>query len=87
MNQALDAAGFHGDPLGFVLATPCSLAVINQEDLTGETDQQNLPSSTWQYPNWRRKMKVAVADLGAIEQELRRRIASSSRAQGVREET
>jgi 4-alpha-glucanotransferase len=80
LNQALDAAGFHGDPLGFVLATPCSLAVVNQEDLTGETDQQNLPASTWQYPNWRRKMKVAVEDLAAIEQELGRRIAASVRA-------
>jgi 4-alpha-glucanotransferase len=82
LNQALDAAGFHGDPLGFVLATPCSLAVVNQEDLTGETDQQNLPASTWQYPNWRRKMKVAVEDLAGIEQELGRRITHSGRAPG-----
>jgi 4-alpha-glucanotransferase len=84
LNQALDAAGFHGDPLGFVLATPCSLAVVNQEDLTGETDQQNLPASTWQYPNWRRKMKVAVEDLAGIEEELRRRIAESGRASNPR---
>ena len=79
LNRALEAAGFAGDPLGFVLATPCSLAVINQEDLTGEPDQQNLPASTWQYPNWRRKMRLGVEELGALEEELRRRIEASGR--------
>jgi 4-alpha-glucanotransferase len=83
LNQALDAAGFHGDPLGFVLATPCSLAVVNQEDLTGEPNQQNLPASTWQYPNWRRKMKVTVEDLGEIERDLAQRITSSGRGASV----
>ncbi len=63
LEEALAASGFAGDPLGFLLATPCVLAVINQEDLSGETEQQNLPGSTWQYPNWRHKMKVAVEDL------------------------
>jgi 4-alpha-glucanotransferase len=79
LNQALDAAAFSGDPVGFVMATPCSLAVVNQEDLTGETDQQNLPASTWQYPNWRRKMKLALEDFAGIEQELTRRITQSKR--------
>ena len=65
MKQAMKDAGFENDPLGFVLATPCLLAVVNQEDLTGELDQQNLPGSTWQYPNWRRKMKVTVEQLDA----------------------
>ena len=65
--------------LGFVLATPCSLAIINQEDLTGETDQQNLPASTWQYPNWRRKMKVAVEELSKLEEHLKRLIEHSGR--------
>ncbi|HEY1757330.1 MAG TPA: 4-alpha-glucanotransferase [Bryobacteraceae bacterium] len=79
LNRALEAAGFAGDPLGFVLSTPCALAVINQEDLTGEIDQQNLPASTWQYPNWRRKMKVAIENMAGIEEDLRRRIIDSGR--------
>jgi 4-alpha-glucanotransferase len=66
LEQALADAGFAGDPLGFLLSTPCVLAVINQEDLSGETSQQNLPGSTWQYPNWRRKMKVLVEELGPL---------------------
>jgi 4-alpha-glucanotransferase len=79
LNQALGWAGFPGDPLGYLLSTPCDLAILNQEDLTGETDQQNLPASTWQYPNWRRKMRVPVEELGKLEDELKRRIEHSGR--------
>ena len=79
LEDALQRAGFAGDPLGFVLATPCALAIINQEDLTGAAEQQNLPASTWQHPNWRRKMKVAVEDLGPIAEDLRRRLERSGR--------
>ena len=44
------------------------LMVVNQEDLTKETEQQNLPGSTWQYPNWRRKMKFSVEELKSSPQ-------------------
>ena len=50
-----------------------------QEDLTGETEQQNLPASTWQHPNWRRKMKVAVEDLKPIAEDLKHRLEKSGR--------
>jgi 4-alpha-glucanotransferase len=79
LEDALKRAGCPGDPLEFVLATPCALAIVNQEDLTGETEQQNLPASTWQHPNWRRKMKVAVEDLGPIAEDLRRRLERAGR--------
>jgi 4-alpha-glucanotransferase len=79
LNEALEAAGFAGDPLGLVLATPCALAIVNQEDLTGETGQQNLPASTWQHPNWRRKMRVQVEDLAPVAGELRLKLERSGR--------
>ena len=79
LDEALREAGFEHDPLGFLLSTPCALAIINQEDLTGETEQQNLPGSTWQHPNWRRKMKVAVEDLGPLAKNLGEKIARSGR--------
>ncbi|MCU1336632.1 MAG: 4-alpha-glucanotransferase [Bryobacterales bacterium] len=79
LQDALQRAGFPGDPLGFVLATPCALAIVNQEDLTHETEQQNLPASTWQHPNWRRKMKVAVEEMGPIAADLRRRLDRAGR--------
>lgn len=52
---------------------------MNQEDLTGEMEQQNLPGSTWQHPNWRRKMNVAVEDFGGLADELREKIARAQR--------
>ena len=53
----------HNAIMGFLAFTPSLLVTVNQEDLTKEIDQQNLPGSTWQYPNWRRKMKFSVEDL------------------------
>lgn len=48
---------------GFLALTPCDLWLINQEDLTLETTQQNLPGTTWQHPNWRRKMRFSMEQL------------------------
>jgi 4-alpha-glucanotransferase len=79
LQQALRDAGFADDPIGFLLSTPCALGIVNQEDLTGETEQQNLPGSTWQYPNWRRKMKVMVEDFGSLAAALREKIQQSGR--------
>jgi len=79
LNAILLATGFTDDPIGFLLSTPCAVAVINQEDLTGETEQQNLPGSTWQYPNWRRKMKITVEDFAQIESRLAEPITRSAR--------
>jgi 4-alpha-glucanotransferase len=79
LNEAMANAGFAGDPLGFLLATPCLLVALNQEDLTGETEQQNLPGSTWQYPNWRRKMKVAVEDCRPLAEKFASAVARSGR--------
>lgn len=80
LNRALAEAGFPGDPLGFVLATPCQLALINQEELSGETEQQNVPGSTWQYPNWRRKMRVPVEDLPPLADRFGEAVRRSGRA-------
>ncbi len=48
---------------GFLALTRSQLWSINQEDITGEPDQQNLPGTTWQYPNWRRKMRFSIERL------------------------
>jgi 4-alpha-glucanotransferase len=48
---------------GFLARTPAQLWAINQEDLTKEPAQQNLPGSTWQYPNWSRKMRFTLEQL------------------------
>ena len=53
----------HNAVIGFLASTPSRLMVVNQEDLTKETEQQNLPGTTSQYPNWSRKMKFSVEEL------------------------
>jgi 4-alpha-glucanotransferase len=53
----------HNAIVGFLATTPSQLLAINHEDLTKELHQQNLPGSTWQYPNWGRKMRFTIEQL------------------------
>jgi len=53
----------HHAVVGFLALTPSALLAINNEDLTKELHQQNLPGSTWQYPNWARKMRLSIEEL------------------------
>ncbi len=56
-------AELHDAIAGFLALTPSQLLSINQEDLTKEIEQQNLPGTTWQYPNWCRKMRFTIEEL------------------------
>jgi 4-alpha-glucanotransferase len=51
---------------GYLASTPCLLWLINQEDITKETAQQNLPGTTIEYPNWSRKMLWSIEDLSQL---------------------
>jgi 4-alpha-glucanotransferase len=53
----------HNAIVGFLASAPSKLMVLNQEDLLKQVEQQNLPGSTGEYPNWRRKMKCTVEEL------------------------
>jgi 4-alpha-glucanotransferase len=53
----------HNAIIGFLAATPSVLWLVNQEDLTMECSQQNLPGTTSEYPNWSRKMSWSISDL------------------------
>ena len=56
----------HNAVTGFLAMADSAVLVVNQEDITKETEQQNLPGSTHQYPNWRRKMKYTVEELTSL---------------------
>lgn len=58
----------HHAAIGFLARTPSELLTINQEDVTKEPAQQNLPGTTWQYPNWGRKMRFTVEELRGNEE-------------------
>ena len=53
----------HNAIAGFLASTPSMLFVINQEDLSKEHSQQNLPGTTAQYRNWSLKMKFTLEQL------------------------
>jgi len=53
----------HNAIIGFLARVSSLILLLNQEDFTKETEQQNLPGSTAQYPNWQRKMRVKLEDL------------------------
>jgi 4-alpha-glucanotransferase len=54
--------------LGYLAKTPSVLWLVNQEDLTKESAQQNLPGTTAEYPNWSRKMRWSIEDLGGLRE-------------------
>ena len=45
--------------------TPSHLLMVQPEDLLGVVDPQNVPGTTSEYPNWRRKLPMDVAGLFA----------------------
>jgi 4-alpha-glucanotransferase len=55
----------HNAIVGFLAETPSELLAINQEDLTKELAQQNLPGTTGEYPNWGRKMRFTVEEMNS----------------------
>ncbi len=55
----------HNAIVGFLASTPSQLFVLNQEDLFKDTEQQNLPGTTAEHPNWRHKMKYKLEELGS----------------------
>ena len=47
----------------YLARTPCAMMALQLEDVFGETEQVNLPATTDdRYPNWRRKITVALED-------------------------
>jgi glycogen debranching enzyme GlgX len=64
----------------FVAATPSLLALVQADDLAGETVAVNLPGTDKERPNWRRRLDVDVEELlrlplaGAILAAMRSRV-------------
>lgn len=61
------SSDLHNGAIGFLAQVPSMILLVNQEDLTKETEQQNLPGSTSEYANWQRKMRVRLEDLKSAE--------------------
>jgi 4-alpha-glucanotransferase len=62
------ASGYAQDDFAAVASflgqTPSRLVVVGLEDVLDEIEQVNIPGTTDQHPNWRRRLPVPVEDLG-----------------------
>jgi 4-alpha-glucanotransferase len=47
------------------------LMLVNLEDLWGETKPQNIPGTSKEYPNWRRRFKAEVREWESVLKDLR----------------
>jgi 4-alpha-glucanotransferase len=71
------AAAIHA----FVCATPSLLALVQADDLVGETVAVNLPGTDRERPNWRRRLDPDVSEL--CQSLLARAILAAMRARAV----
>jgi 4-alpha-glucanotransferase len=84
LDRALDGDGAKGFEaiLSYLAQTPSRLLGVAIDDLLGVVDQANVPGTTHEHPNWRRRLPLPleawdrVIDLGALEEALRLRILS-----------
>ena len=51
--------------LGFLARTKSRLLAISLEDLLGVIDQPNIPGTTDEHPNWRRRLPLALEEITA----------------------
>jgi 4-alpha-glucanotransferase len=51
----------------FLARSPARIVLVQLDDVLGEIDQVNLPGTTGEYPNWRRKSRVRLDDLPGDE--------------------
>jgi 4-alpha-glucanotransferase len=52
---------------GHLARTPSRLFAARLEDMVGEREPVNLPSTVDEYPNWRRKLSLPLEDLPGTE--------------------
>jgi 4-alpha-glucanotransferase len=63
LGAAPDAANVHA----FLAGTPCSIMLLQPEDALGVAEAWNVPGTTTEHPNWRRKLPLALEEFGASQ--------------------
>lgn len=49
----------------YLARSPALLLTVQLDCLAGEQQQTNLPGSSWEYPNWRRRLDRSLEDIAA----------------------
>jgi (1->4)-alpha-D-glucan 1-alpha-D-glucosylmutase len=56
---------------GYLAKTPCTFVIVSLDDVIGTADQQNMPGTIAEYPNWRQKtplpLEAIMADRRFVE--------------------
>ena len=52
----------------FLGQTPCKIVSMNLDDIVGDPEQLNIPGTTTEHPNWRRKVGVPIEQLAGHAQ-------------------
>ncbi|MDJ0820947.1 MAG: 4-alpha-glucanotransferase [Paracoccaceae bacterium] len=58
-----DTSGSMSGMIDFLARSSARLAAVQIEDILGEGEQPNLPGTVHQHPNWRRRLRLAPAEL------------------------
>ncbi len=70
----------------YLAATSSFATLVQLDDVTGEIDPANVPGSTSQYPNWRRKLSVTLEEIfkePLVREVIQTLIAGRGSARGV----
>ena len=59
----LDTRAARDALLQFLARSTADIVLVNLEDLWLETEAQNVPGTTSERPNWRRRLKFTLAEL------------------------
>ncbi len=61
-----DAAPVVRAALEFLAGSPAQVALVNLEDLWGGTEPQNVPVTSTERPNWRRRLRYPLNEIGQL---------------------
>ncbi len=49
----------------FLSLSPSKIVLVNLDDILATIDQQNMPGTVWEYPNWMQKSPLLLEEIGA----------------------
>jgi (1->4)-alpha-D-glucan 1-alpha-D-glucosylmutase len=49
----------------YLSLSPSKIVLVNLDDVIATIDQQNMPGTVWEYPNWMQKIPLLLEEMGA----------------------
>lgn len=63
IGEALDARTLYPTAHAFLARSRCALAMAQIDDITDETNPVNVPTTSGEYPNWRRRLSLTLEQI------------------------